>query len=101
MVDFLQLYTISFYLILIAIWGILFNHHSIITILIALELGLLGCSWNFIVFSVYLDDITGQVFAIVILSLAGSESALGLAILLAYSRIKGNILLKAATLLKA
>jgi len=100
MVEFLQISSIPFYLIFIAIWGIM-NPFSVITILIAFELALLGCSYSFILYSIYLDDIVGQVIATMILSVAGAESALGLAIVLAYCRLKGHILIKSACLLKA
>jgi len=95
-----QLFSISFYLFLIAIWGIINSSFVLITLLIAFELALLACSYNFIIFSIYLDDITGQVFALIILSVAGIESSLGLAILIAYSRIKGDIFFSSVTLLK-
>ena len=57
----------------------------------SIELMLLAININFIVFSVYLGDVTGQVFAIFILTVAAAESAIGLAILVVYYRIKGII----------
>lgn len=101
MSDFFSLSSISFYLIIIALWGIIQSAASLINILIAIELALLACSWNFIIFSLYLDDITGLLFALIILSVAGAESALGLAGVVAYARIKGNILLRYLAALKA
>jgi len=101
MPNFYQLSSISFYLILIASWGIMQSSLSLINILIAFELALLACSWSFIAYSLYVDDVVGQIFALVILSVAGSESALGLAAVVAYARIKSNIMLRYLTTLKA
>ncbi len=82
---------ISVSLFLIGILGIFLVKKNIIIILMSIELMLLAININFIVFSVYLDDITGQVFAIFILTVAAAESAIGLAILVVYYRIKGII----------
>ena len=57
----------------------------------SIELMLLAININFVIFSVYLDDMTGQVFALFILTIAAAESAIGLAILVVYYRIKGII----------
>ena len=57
----------------------------------SIELMLLAININFVVFSVYLDDITGQIFALFVLTIAAAESAIGLAILVVYYRIKGII----------
>ena len=57
----------------------------------SIELMLLAININFVIFSVYLDDITGQVFALFILTIAAAESAIGLAILVVYYRIRGII----------
>jgi NADH-quinone oxidoreductase subunit K len=82
---------ISVSLFLIGILGIFLVKKNIIIILMSIELMLLAININFIVFSVYLNDITGQVFAIFILTVAAAESAIGLAILVVYYRIKGII----------
>ena len=52
---------------------------------------LLEININFIVFSIYLNDLTGQIFGLFILTVAAAESAIGLAILVIYYRIKGII----------
>lgn len=57
----------------------------------SIELMLLAININLIVFSVYLNDITGQIFALFVLTVAAAESAIGLAILVVYYRIKGII----------
>lgn len=57
----------------------------------SIELMLLAINFNLIIFSVYLDDIIGQVFSLFILTVAASESAIGLAILVIYYRLRGII----------
>lgn len=82
---------ISFFLFLIGLLGIFFIKKNIIIVLMSIELMLLSININFIVFSVYLDDIVGQIFALFILTVAAAESAIGLAILVVYYRIRGII----------
>jgi NADH-quinone oxidoreductase subunit K len=82
---------ISMSLFLIGILGIFLVKKNIIIILMSIELMLLAININFIVFSVYLGEVTGQVFAIFVLTVAAAESAIGLAILVVYYRIKGII----------
>jgi NADH-quinone oxidoreductase subunit K len=57
----------------------------------SIELMLLAVNMNFLVFSVYLDDVLGQVFALFVLTVAAAESAIGLALLVIYYRIRGTI----------
>jgi len=78
-------------LFLIGIFGILLNKRNILVILMSIELILLAVNLNFIVFSVYLDDMYGQIFSLFILTVGASEAAIGLAILILYYRIRGNI----------
>ncbi len=61
---------------------------------------LLSLNLNFILFSVYLDDVYGQVFSLFILTVAASESALGLALIILYYRIRGNITISLFPVLK-
>ena len=82
---------VSTVLFLIGILGIFLIKKNIIIILMSIELMLLAININFVVFSVYLDDITGQIFALFVLTVAAAESAIGLAILVVYYRIKGII----------
>jgi NADH-quinone oxidoreductase subunit K len=58
---------------------------------LALELILLGVNLNFVVFSVYLDDIVGQIFVLFILTIAATESSIGLALLMVYFKLKNSI----------
>lgn len=66
-----------------------------------IELVLLSVNLNFITFSVYLDDFYGQIFFLFILTIAAAESAVGLAILILYYRLKGNININQAYVLKS
>ena len=78
-------------LFLIGLSGIILNRKNIIVMLMSVELMLLAVNLNFIIYSVYLDDIMGQVFALVILTVAAAEAAIGLAILVVYYRVRGSI----------
>lgn len=71
--------------------GIVINRKSLILILISIELMLLSINLNFIFFSVYLDDILGELFALLILTVAAAESAIGLAIIIIFFRLRGTI----------
>ena len=71
--------------------GIFVNRKNLILIVMSIEIMLLAVSFNFITFSYYLNDVKGQIFVIFILTIAAAESAIGLAILMAYFRNKGNI----------
>ena len=68
--------------------------------LMSLEMLFLSTSFFFIFSSIYLDDITGQIFAILILTVAASESAIGLAILVIYYRIRSSISVELMNLMK-
>ena len=83
--------TVASILFLTGISGIILNRRNIIIMLMSVELMLLSINLNFIIFSVYLDDIMGQVFALLILTVAAAESAIGLAILVVYYRVRGSI----------
>lgn len=91
---------VSLVLFLIGIWGIFLNRKNIIIMLMSIELMLLAVNLNFVVFSVYLDDLMGQVFALFILTVAAAESAIGLALLVVYYRVRGTIAVEFINLLK-
>lgn len=88
MVQYLVLATILF---VIGILGIFVARKNIIIILMCVELMLLAVNLNFIIFSVYLDDILGQVFSLFVLTVAAAEASIGLAILVVYYRVRGTI----------
>jgi NADH-quinone oxidoreductase subunit K len=66
----------------------------------SIELMLLSINFNFIIFSVFLDDILGQLFALLVLTVAAAESAIGLAILVIYYRVRGTIAIEFIDLMK-
>ncbi len=78
-----------------------FVKQHLLTILLSLEIVLLAVTINFVVFSVFYDDTIGQVFALLVLSVAAAETALGLAILVVYYRLRGGIAVDLIQLLKS
>ena len=74
--------------------GLVLNRKNILVAIMCIELLLLAVNFNFVLFSLYLDDIFGSVFVLFVLTIAASESALGLAILTVYYRLKNSILLE-------
>jgi NADH-quinone oxidoreductase subunit K len=95
----LQILT-NIFLFFTGVFGIISNRRSILVILMCIELILLSVNLNFILFSVYLDDFYGQIFSLFILTIAAAESAIGLAILILYYRIRGKILINQVATLK-
>lgn len=85
-----NLFYLSTTVFLIGFSGVLILKRSILRILIALELMLLGLNLNFIFFSLYLDDLLGQIFSLIILTVAAAESSLGLAILMIHYRLSNT-----------
>ncbi len=88
---------LSHYLVVAAILftlgvlGIFVNRKNIIVILMSVELILLAVNINLVAFSTHLDDITGQIFALFVLTVAAAEAAIGLAILVVFFRNRGSI----------
>jgi NADH-quinone oxidoreductase subunit K len=78
----------------IGLLGIILNRKNILTIIMSIELLLLSVNLNFAVLSVYLDDMIGQVFVLFILTIAATESAIGLAIITVFYRLKSSIQLE-------
>jgi len=91
---------LSALLFCIAISGIFLNRKNVISLLMSIELMLLSININFVAFSVYLQDILGQVFAIFILTVAGAEAAIGLAILVVYYQNSRSIAIEEISSLK-
>jgi NADH-quinone oxidoreductase subunit K len=83
--------TFSILLFLIGIWGIILNNQNMLIMLMSIEIMLLAVNFNFIIFSVFLDDIIGEIFSIYILTIAAAEAAIGLAILMLYYRLTNEI----------
>ncbi len=87
----LEVLITSTLIFIIGMLGIAFNRKNLIILLMSIELMLLGISLNFIAFSIFLEDPKGQLYAMLILTLAAAESAIGLAILVVYYRISNTI----------
>jgi NADH-quinone oxidoreductase subunit K len=84
----------------IGVFGIFLNRKNIIVILMSVELILLACNINFVAFSSELGDLAGQVFALMILTVAAAEAAIGLAILVIFYRNRGTIAVEDVNSLK-
>jgi NADH-quinone oxidoreductase subunit K len=82
---------VSAALFVIGVFGIFVNRKNIIVILMAIELILLSVNINLVAFSVFSGTIVGQVFAMLVLTVAAAEAAVGLAILVVYFRNRGQI----------
>jgi NADH-quinone oxidoreductase subunit K len=91
----------SIILLLIGVVGLFLTKKHAIMMLIALELIILSVNINFIVSAMYLDDLLGIVYSLINLTSAASESAIGLALLIIYYRIKGSISLDLISYLKS
>ena len=91
---------LSALLFVIGVCGIFLNRKNIITILMSIELILLSVNINFVAFSVKLGDLTGQIFAMFVLTVAAAEAAIGLAILVTYFRTRGTIAVEDVNLMK-
>ena len=75
----------------IGLFGVILNRKNILTILMSIELLLLGVNLNFATLSIYLDDVIGHIFVIFILTIAAAESAIGLAIITIFYKLKHSI----------
>ena len=75
----------------IGIVGIFLNRKNLIVILMCIELLLLAVNINFVSFSIFLNDLNGQIFTLFILTVAAAEAAIGLAIIVLYYRNSGSI----------
>jgi NADH-quinone oxidoreductase subunit K len=84
----------------IGILGIFLNRKNVIVILMSIELMLLAVNINFVAFSQALGDLTGQVFALFILTVAAAEAAIGLAIIVVYFRNRGSIAVEDINMMK-
>lgn len=90
-IELYKLLILSTTLFFVSILGVLLLRRNLLAIIMSLELVLLSVNFNFILFSIYLDDIVGQIFTLLILTVAAAESSIGLAILVMYYRRKGII----------
>lgn len=88
------LLVLSSFIFLSGVLGIILHKRNLLIVLVSIELMLLGVNLNFILFSVYLDDMLGQLFALYVLTVAAAESAIGLAIFTVLYKDNQTILLE-------
>jgi NADH-quinone oxidoreductase subunit K len=96
----IKVLVVSFFIFFVGVLGLFFTRRHIILLLLSIELIFLSINYNFLVFSLYLDDILGQFFVLCIISVAAAESVIGLAILVIFYRLRGGISLDLINLLK-
>ena len=84
----------------IGILGIFINRKNVIIILMSVELILLAVNINLVAFSSFLNDIVGQIFALLVLTVAAAEAAIGLAVLVVFFRNRGSIAVEDINLMK-
>jgi len=84
----------------IGIFGIFINRKNVIVILMSIELILLAVNLNFVAFSAFLNDLVGQIYALLILTVAAAEAAIGLAILVVFFRNRGSIAVEDINMMK-
>ena len=92
--------TVAAIVFTLGIFGVFLNRKNVIVILMSVELMLLAVNINLVAFSAHLGDLVGQVFALMVLTVAAAEAAIGLAILVVYFRNRGSIAVEDIDLLK-
>ena len=92
--------TVAAILLTLGIFGIFLNRKNVIVILMSIELMLLAVNVNLVAFSTAMNDLVGQVFAMLVLTVAAGEAAIGLAILVTYFRNRGSIAVEDINLMK-
>ena len=92
--------TVAAILFTLGIFGIFINRKNVIVILMSVELILLAVNLNLVAFSSFLGDLVGQVFALIVLTVAAAEAAIGLAILVAFYRNRGSIAVEDVNMMK-
>ena len=100
MIELNQFLVLSALLFSIGVIGIFLNRKNVIIILMSIEIILLSVNINLIAFSYFLTDLTGQIFALFVLTVAAAEAAIGLAILVVYSRNAASIEIEKINTLK-
>ncbi len=92
--------TVAAILFTLGVFGIFLNRKNVIIILMSIELMLLAVNINLVAFSVHLNDLVGQIFALFVLTVAAAEAAIGLAILVVYFRNRGSISVEDVNMIK-
>lgn len=83
----------DFFLFFLGIYGIWLNRRHYLFVLVCIEIVLLSLNLNFLLMSLYFDDLTGYFFSLFMLTIAAAESAVGLALIILYYKTHGTILL--------
>jgi NADH-quinone oxidoreductase subunit K len=92
--------TVAAILFTLGIFGIFINRKNVIVILMSVELIMLAVNINLIAFSSFLGDLVGQIFALLVLTVAAAEAAIGLAILVVFHRNRGSIAVEDVNMMK-
>lgn len=92
--------TVGAILFTLGVFGIFVNRKNVIIILMSVELILLSVNINLVAFSSFLNDLTGQIFALLVLTVAAAEAAIGLAILVVFYRNRGTIAVEDINMMK-
>ena len=92
--------TVAAILFTLGVFGIFINRKNVIVILMSVELILLAVNLNMVAFSAQLNDLQGQIFALLILTVAAAEAAIGLAILVIFYRNRGSIAVEDVNMMK-
>jgi len=92
--------TVAAILFTLGIFGIFLNRKNVIVILMSVELMLLAVNINLVAFSTFLGDLTGQIFTMLVLTVAAAEAAIGLAILVVFFRNRGTIAVEDINMMK-
>ena len=100
MIELNQFLILSALLFAIGVIGIFLNRKNVIILLMSIEIILLSVNLNLIAFSYFLNDLTGQIFSLFVLTVAAAEAAIGLAILVIYNRNAGSIEIEKINALK-
>ena len=92
--------TVAAILLTLGIFGIFINRKNVIVILMSVELILLAVNINLVSFSAFLGDLVGQVYALIVLTVAAAEASIGLAILVVFYRNRGSIAVEDVNMMK-
>ncbi|MHC8509639.1 MAG: NADH-quinone oxidoreductase subunit NuoK [Rhodospirillales bacterium] len=92
--------TVAAVLFTLGVFGIFLNRKNVIVILMSIELMLLAVNINLVAFSAELGELTGQIFAMFVLTVAAAEAAVGLAILVVFFRVRGSIAVEDINMMK-
>ena len=98
--NFIAIFFVTFGIFFIGLFGVFINRKNLLTIIICIELILLSINLNLLFCAFYLDDVLGEIFVIMVLTVAAAESSIGLAILIVYYRLRGTIAIEFINCLK-